>query len=33
MLTTNAEEILNDPEIDVIIEVIGGVEQTKELFN
>ncbi|MBA4536007.1 homoserine dehydrogenase [Bacillus aquiflavi] len=28
-LTTNVEEILNDPEIDVIIEVIGGIEKTK----
>ncbi|TRZ37142.1 homoserine dehydrogenase [Niallia circulans] len=30
MLTTNPDEILNDPEIDVIIEVMGGVEETKE---
>ena len=25
LLTTNAEEILNDPEIDIIVEVIGGL--------
>ncbi|GKU83194.1 homoserine dehydrogenase [Niallia sp. NCCP-28] len=30
MLTTNAEDILNDPEIDVVIEVMGGVEETKD---
>lgn len=30
MLTTNVEEILNDPDIDVVIEVMGGVEETKD---
>ncbi|PKG23607.1 homoserine dehydrogenase [Niallia nealsonii] len=30
MLTTNAEDILNDPDIDVVIEVMGGVEETKD---
>ncbi|MFE8696684.1 homoserine dehydrogenase [Cytobacillus sp. FJAT-53684] len=29
MLTSNPDEVLNDPEIDVIIEVIGGVDETK----
>jgi homoserine dehydrogenase len=29
MLTTNVEDILNDPDIDVVIEVMGGVEETK----
>jgi len=28
-LTADPEEILNDPDIDVIIEVMGGVEETK----
>lgn len=30
MLTTNADEIINDPEIDVIIEVMGGIDETKK---
>jgi homoserine dehydrogenase len=30
LLTTNEDDILNDPDIDVIIEVMGGVEHTKE---
>lgn len=30
MLTTDPEEILNDPEIDVIIEVMGGIDETKK---
>ncbi|MGP7816318.1 homoserine dehydrogenase [Niallia sp. 01092] len=30
MLTTDPDEIINDPDIDVIIEVMGGVEETKE---
>lgn len=29
MLTTNAEDIINDPEIDVIIEVMGRIDETK----
>ncbi|WP_147535304.1 homoserine dehydrogenase [Bacillus marasmi] len=29
LLTTNANEILEDPEIDVVIEVMGGVDHTK----
>lgn len=29
-LTTDAEEVINDPEIDLIIEVMGGVEHTKK---
>lgn len=37
-LTTNPDEVLNDPDIDVIIEVMGGIEETKKhlkqaLFN
>lgn len=32
LLTTNAEEILFDPEIDVVIEVMGGVKETKDLL-
>jgi homoserine dehydrogenase len=28
-LTTNPDEVLNDPEIDVIIEVMGGIDETK----
>ncbi len=32
LLTTNPEEILYDPEIDVVIEVMGGVEETKDLL-
>lgn len=30
MLTTNADDILQDSEIDVVIEVMGGVEKTRE---
>ncbi|MFO1445312.1 homoserine dehydrogenase [Bacillus sp. Bva_UNVM-123] len=29
LLTTDADDIINDPEIDVIIEVIGGMDNTK----
>lgn len=29
-LTTNYEDIVNDPEIDVVIEVMGGVDKTKD---
>ncbi len=32
LLTTNPEEILYDPEIDVVIEVMGGVAETKDLL-
>ncbi len=31
LLTTNVKEVIEDPEIDVVIEVMGGVEDTKEL--
>ncbi len=30
MLTTEVYDVIDDPEVDVIIEVIGGVEQTKQ---
>ena len=30
VLTTDVNAILTDPEIDVVIEVMGGVEQTKQ---
>ena len=30
VLTSNVDEILDDPEIDVIIEVMGGIEETKD---
>ncbi len=29
LLTLHAEEVLDDPEIDVVIEVMGGVEETR----
>src|SRR5699024_5866982 len=29
-LTTNPEDVLNDPEIDVVIEVMGGIEDTRK---
>lgn len=29
LLTTHADEVLQDPEIDVVIEVMGGVQQTR----
>lgn len=29
-LTKNVEEILHDPEIDVVIEVMGGIEETRD---
>lgn len=28
-LTTNADDILQDPDIDVVIEVMGGIEETR----
>lgn len=30
MLTTNVNDILEDPEIDIVIEVIGGIEETRQ---
>ncbi|MFD2680255.1 homoserine dehydrogenase [Bacillus seohaeanensis] len=30
ILTLNPEEVLLDPEIDIIVEVMGGIEETKE---
>lgn len=32
LLTVNPDEILHDPEIDVVIEVMGGVKDTKDLL-
>lgn len=32
VLTTDVNEVLFDPEIDVVVEVMGGVEQTKKLL-
>ncbi|KJE29024.1 ACT domain protein [Geobacillus kaustophilus] len=32
LLTTSAAEVIDDPDIDVIIEVMGGIEETKELL-
>ncbi|WP_453994111.1 homoserine dehydrogenase [Bacillus nitroreducens] len=31
ILTTNAYDVIEDPDIDVVIEVMGGVEDTREL--
>src|SRR5699024_7007650 len=31
-LTTNVEDVINNPNIDVIVEVMGGIEQTRELL-
>jgi homoserine dehydrogenase len=30
VFTTNAQEILNDPTIDIIVEVMGGIEEAKQ---
>lgn len=30
ILTTNLDEVMNDPEIDVLVEVMGGVEETRK---
>lgn len=30
LLTTNPDDVLNDPEIDVVIEVMGGIDKAKE---
>ncbi|RFU67211.1 homoserine dehydrogenase [Bacillus sp. V59.32b] len=32
MLTTNPDDVINDPEIDVVIEVMGGIEETRSLL-
>lgn len=32
ILTTNAEDVVNDPDVDVIVEVMGGVEATHKLL-
>src|SRR6185436_15481436 len=32
MLTNNAAEIIDDPNIDIVVEVIGGYEPAKELI-
>jgi homoserine dehydrogenase len=31
LLTTNAEAVVNDPEVDVLVEVIGGIEPARAL--
>jgi homoserine dehydrogenase len=31
-LTTNAQEVLNDPEIDIVVELIGGYKPAKEFI-
>lgn len=30
VLTTNRDDVLNDPEIDVIVEVMGGIEEARD---
>lgn len=30
LLTTNPEDVINNPDIDVIVEVMGGIEETRE---
>lgn len=30
LLTTNVQDVIEDPEIDVVIEVMGGIEKTKD---
>lgn len=32
MLTQNAEEILDDPEIDIVVELVGGIHPAKEFI-
>ena len=32
MLTTNPAEVVNDPDIDIVAELIGGYEPAKELI-
>ncbi|WP_174614398.1 homoserine dehydrogenase [Virgibacillus ihumii] len=33
LMTVHAADILEDPEIDIVIEVMGGIERTRELLN
>lgn len=32
VLTTNAQEVINDPEIDIVVELIGGLHPAKEFI-
>ena len=32
ILTTDANEVLNDPEIDIVVELIGGLTKAKEII-
>jgi homoserine dehydrogenase len=32
VLTTNADEIIGDPDIDIVVELIGGIRKAKELI-
>ena len=32
LLTTDAQSIINDPEIDIVIEVMGGIDPARELI-
>ena len=32
LLTTDAQSVINDPEIDIIIEVMGGIDPARELI-
>lgn len=32
LLTTNPDDVINDPDIDVVIEVMGGIEETRHLL-
>ena len=32
LLTTNADEIINDPQIDIVVELIGGIHPAKEFI-
>lgn len=32
MLTTNADEIISDPEIDIVVELIGGIQPAKDFI-
>ncbi|CAH0344653.1 homoserine dehydrogenase [Bacillus sp. CECT 9360] len=32
LLTTNPDDVINDPDIDVVIEVMGGIEETRGLL-
>ena len=33
LLTSNADEILNDPAIDIVIELMGGIHPAKEFIS